>query len=200
MTEFLWPLAKHHCSTLALPRPNIVFCLQPSEVGYNYYMSNVSCITKDTFASFSQQSSPELFFSLCISSLLKGAARNKTYTSVQLAHSEEHQQQVEVVLTYLLTDLFVEERRRIGKGSVYPWEWAGLSLHWSPPNWWVELCDAWFGGDGGILYSRSVTSAFLYSYSCCLFHSHKDFKDPGTHWFTPVVVQYPFLLHLLPIM
>ena len=65
---------------------------------------------------FSQQSTPELFFSLCISSLLKGAARNKSITRVQLVHSEERQQQVEVVLTYLLTDLSVEERRRIGRG------------------------------------------------------------------------------------
>ena len=66
---------------------------------------------------FSQQSTPELLFSLCISSLLKGAARSKRITSAQLAHSEEHQQHVEVVLTYLLTDLSVEERRRIGRGQ-----------------------------------------------------------------------------------
>ena len=117
MTHFLGPLAKYNYLALALPRPHIVFCLQPSEVGYNYYMSIVSFITKDTFASFFQQSTPALFFSLCISSLLKGAARNKNITSVQLAHSEERQQHVEEVLTYLLTDLSVEERRRIGKGQ-----------------------------------------------------------------------------------
>ena len=117
MTQFLGPPAKYNRSTLALPQPHIVFGLQPSQVSYNYYMSSVSCITKDTFASFFQQSTPELFFSLCISSLLKGAARNKNITSVQLAHSEEHQQQVEEVLTYLLTDLSVEERRRIGRGQ-----------------------------------------------------------------------------------
>ena len=87
-------------------------------------MSSVSCITKDTlmyvcmhkFVSFFPAIDPRIVFSLCISSRLKGAARNKTYTSVQLAHSEEHQQHVEVVLTYLLTDLSVEERR-IGKGQ-----------------------------------------------------------------------------------
>ena len=42
---------------------------------------------------------------------------SKSITSAQLAHSEEHQQHVEVVLTYLLTDLSVEERRRIGRGQ-----------------------------------------------------------------------------------
>ena len=73
-------------------------------------------MTKDTFASFSQQSTTEWFFSLCISSLLKGAARNKSI-SVQVTHSEEHHPQVEEVLTYLLTDLSVEERRRIGRGQ-----------------------------------------------------------------------------------
>ena len=74
-------------------------------------------MTKDAFASFFQQSTPELFFSLCISSLLKGAARNKSIANVQLAHNEEHQQQVEEVLTYLLADLSVEERGRIGRGQ-----------------------------------------------------------------------------------
>ena len=66
---------------------------------------------------FSQQSTPDLCFSLCISSLLKGAARNKSITNVQLAHSEECHPQVEEVLTCLLIDLYVEERRRIGKGQ-----------------------------------------------------------------------------------
>ena len=37
-------------------------------------------------------------------------------TNVRLVHSEEHRPQVEGVLTYL-TDLSVEERRRIGKGQ-----------------------------------------------------------------------------------
>ena len=37
-------------------------------------------------------------------------------TNVQLAHSEEHRPQVEEVLTYL-TDLSVEERRRIDRGQ-----------------------------------------------------------------------------------
>ena len=36
---------------------------------------------------------------------------------MQLIHSEEHRQQVEEVLTYLPTDLSVEERMRIGKGQ-----------------------------------------------------------------------------------
>ena len=80
-------------------------------------MSSVSCMTKNTFASFPQQSTPELFFSLCISSLLKGAARNKSITNVQLVHSDEHHPQVEEVLMCLLIDLSVEERRRIGKGQ-----------------------------------------------------------------------------------
>ena len=114
ITHFLWPLAKYNHSTLALPRPHIVFCLQPWAVGYDYYLSSVSCMTKDTFASFFQQSTPELFFSLCISSLLKGAARNKSITNVQLAHNEE---QVEEVLTHLLADFSVEERGRIGRGQ-----------------------------------------------------------------------------------
>ena len=64
----------------------------------------------------SQQSTPEWFFSLCLSSLLKGAARSKRMMNVQLAHSEEHHPQVEEVLAYL-TDLSVEERRRIGRGQ-----------------------------------------------------------------------------------
>ena len=64
----------------------------------------------------SQQSTPEWFFSLCLSSLLKGAARSKRMTNVQLAHSEEHRPQVEEVLAYL-TDISVEERRRIGRGQ-----------------------------------------------------------------------------------
>ena len=66
---------------------------------------------------FYQQSTPEWLFTLCISSLLKGAARNKSITRVQLAHSEEHRSQVEEVLTCLLTDLSIEERRRIGKSQ-----------------------------------------------------------------------------------
>ena len=65
---------------------------------------------------FSQQSTPELLFRLCISSLLKGAARSKSITNVQLAHNEDHPQ-VEEVLTCLLADLCVEERRRIGRGQ-----------------------------------------------------------------------------------
>ena len=63
---------------------------------------------------FSQQSTPELIFSLCISSRLKGAARSKRITSAQLAHSEEHQQHVEVVLTYLLTDLLLKRGGGLG--------------------------------------------------------------------------------------
>ena len=117
ITHFLWPLAKYNHSTLALPQPHIVFCLQPWTLSYDYYIHVKCCMTKDTFASFFQQSTPELFFSLCISSLLKGAARNKSIANVQLEHNEEHQQQVEEVLTYLLTDLSVEERRRIGRGQ-----------------------------------------------------------------------------------
>ena len=34
--------------------------------------------------------------------------------------------------------------------SVYPWKWTGLSLHWSPPNQWVELCNSGFGVHDGI--------------------------------------------------
>ena len=66
---------------------------------------------------FSQQSTPELLFRLCISSLLKGAARSKSITNVQVTHSEEHHPQVEEVLTCLLTDLSIEERMRIGRGQ-----------------------------------------------------------------------------------
>ena len=36
---------------------------------------------------------------------------------MQLIHSERHQPQVEEVLTYLLTDLSVEERMRIERGQ-----------------------------------------------------------------------------------
>ena len=36
---------------------------------------------------------------------------------MQLTHNEEHVQQVEEVLTYLLTDLSAEERRRIGRSQ-----------------------------------------------------------------------------------
>ena len=36
---------------------------------------------------------------------------------MQLFHSEEHRPQVEEVLTYLLTDLSVEERMRIERGQ-----------------------------------------------------------------------------------
>ena len=65
----------------------------------------------------SQQSTPEWFFSLCISSLLKGAAKSKSITNVQVTHSEEHHPQVEEVLACLLTDLSAEERMRIGRGQ-----------------------------------------------------------------------------------
>ena len=65
----------------------------------------------------SQQYTPAFSVSLCISSFLKGAAKNKNGMTLQLTHSEEHRPQVEEVLTYLLTDLTVEERRRIGRGQ-----------------------------------------------------------------------------------
>ena len=65
----------------------------------------------------SQQYTPAFSVSLCISSFLKGAAKNKNGMALKLTHSEEHRPQVEEVLTYLLTDLTVEERRRIGRGQ-----------------------------------------------------------------------------------
>ena len=74
---------------------------------------------------FTQQSTPDLFFSLCISSLLKGAARNKSITNVQLAHNEGHQQQVEEVLTCLLAVL----KREGGLGGVS----VPLKVDWSVP-------------------------------------------------------------------
>ena len=63
---------------------------------------------KDILLPFLQ--TPTWFSSLCISSL-KVAARNKSITNLQLAHSEEHHPQVEKLLTCLLTDLSAEERR-----------------------------------------------------------------------------------------
>ena len=65
----------------------------------------------------SQQSTPALLLSPCIYSLLKGAARSKSITNVQVTHSKEHHPQVDEVLTCLLTDLSVEERMRIGRGQ-----------------------------------------------------------------------------------
>ena len=29
--------------------------------------------------------------------------------------------------------------------QMYTWKCTGLFLHWSPPNPWVRLCNAWFG-------------------------------------------------------
>ena len=74
----------------------------------------VSCKAIIYLLPFSQQLTPAWFFSLCISSLLKGAARNKNGISLQLSHSDEHRPQVEQVLMYL-TDLSDEERTRIVK-------------------------------------------------------------------------------------
>ena len=123
------PWASGKIQLLSLSFATTSYCIlpAPSEVCYNYYMSSVSCKTKDTFASFSQQSTPAWFFSLCISSLLKGAARSKSITSAQLAHSEEHQQHVEEVLTYLLTDLLLKREGGLGRVSV------PLKLDWSVP-------------------------------------------------------------------
>ena len=49
ITHFLGLPAKYNYSASALPRVRIVFCLQPSEVGYNYYMYRLnpasSCVT-----------------------------------------------------------------------------------------------------------------------------------------------------------
>ena len=38
ITRFLGLPAQYSYSASASPRPHIVFCLQPSEVGYNYYI------------------------------------------------------------------------------------------------------------------------------------------------------------------
>ena len=98
---------------------------------------------------FSQQSTPELFFSLCISSLLKGAARNKSITNVQVTHSEAHHPQVEEVLACLLTDLSVEERMRIERGQCTLE--SGLvcpCIEVLPISEYIALCNAWFGVHG----------------------------------------------------
>ena len=58
-----------------------------------------------------------LHVSFCFASLLKGAARNRSIVSFQLTHSEELRPQVEDMLTYLLTDLTVDEMRRIERGQ-----------------------------------------------------------------------------------
>ena len=42
ITHFLRILAKCNYLALALPRPRIVFCLQPLEVGYNYYLQDIN--------------------------------------------------------------------------------------------------------------------------------------------------------------
>ena len=69
-------------------------------------------------------------------------------TNVQLAHSEEHRPQVEEVLAYL-TDISVEERRRIGRGQCTLE--SGLVcpcievLQFSK----LGLCDAVYGVRGG---------------------------------------------------
>ena len=38
LTSSGFELAKYHYSASASPRPRIVFCMQPSEMGYNYYL------------------------------------------------------------------------------------------------------------------------------------------------------------------
>ena len=41
ITHFLRLPAKYNYLASALPRSHIVFCLQPSEVSYNYYLQNI---------------------------------------------------------------------------------------------------------------------------------------------------------------
>ena len=132
---------------------------------------------------FSQQSTPELFFSLCISSLLKGAARNKSITSVQLTHNEEHIQQVEEVLTYLLTDLSAEERKRIGRsqcalesGLVCSCiEVLPISECHCVMLGLVYMVDMLLQcvGHGGICTVCGISIFCVPIIYCCLFHSHK---------------------------
>ena len=141
MTQFLGHLAKCNYSTLALPRPHIVCCMQPSEVWYNSTWQVLVVWLSIHLLPSSQQSTPELFFSLCISSLLKGAARNKSMWRVPPTSGRSAHMSAYWPLCW--------REKEDWEGPVYPWKWTGLSLHWSPPNRWVALCDAWFGGHGG---------------------------------------------------
>ena len=120
---------------------------------------------------FYQQSTPEWLFTLCISSLLKGAARNRVSQVYSWRTAKSTDLKWKKCSHVCLLTFLLKRGGGLGRVSV------PLRVGWSVPELKSSQsvsstvrCLVWWSWGN---FVQSLELGFLNSYSCCLSHSHK---------------------------